>query len=271
MFELFRKKKELNLLIVEPTNEAKTALLSHKYPVEVLEIHNEFNTAADRLLLSANAIIAEASTKDAVKVTRLESLGFKQAAQVIELKPILEQAVLSKEQIELLRYYQQNYPFNKFITESQVEIICKKYNLVCGDVNRFKGFVPEKNLRDVEKFKLKETDTLFRVGSKNTYRNDSFNEYGKIDWDGGEQARRWSSRRSLVKEPLGLQICAPIKDMDMTDMTIENGYRMKEVVKHIPDPVVLQPVKGGYLILTMWADETFDPFKEPILLNEINN
>ena len=43
-------------------------------------------------------------------------------------------------------------------------------------------------------------------------------------------------------------------------------------LKEIPDPVVLQVVKGGALILTMWADEQFDPFTEPILRNdEINN
>lgn len=32
---------------------------------------------------------------------------------------------------------------------------------------------------------------------------------------------------------------------------IIEGYKLKE--KYIPDPVVLKPVKGGYLILTVWV------------------
>jgi hypothetical protein len=47
-------------------------------------------------------------------------------------------------------------------------------------------------------------------------------------------------------------------------MNFKNLFKEK---KHIPDPVVLQPVKYGYLCLTKWGAEAEDP----ILLNEINN
>ena len=50
----------------------------------------------------------------------------------------------------------------------------------------------------------------------------------------------------------------------MTNISIEDGYKLKQVYKDIPDPVVLQPVKGGYLILTAWGDEASDP----LVINE---
>ncbi len=35
----------------------------------------------------------------------------------------------------------------------------------------------------------------------------------------------------------------------------------------VPDPVILQPVKGGYLIVTAWGDEASDPD----IINPIHN
>ena len=53
--------------------------------------------------------------------------------------------------------------------------------------------------------------------------------------------------------------------MDISGLELKEGYKLEK--KFIPDPVVLQPVKGGYLILTAWGDEASDP----IVINEINN
>jgi len=52
----------------------------------------------------------------------------------------------------------------------------------------------------------------------------------------------------------GLQICAPIKDMNTS------GYERRghNLIKHIPDPIILQPIEGGYLIVTAWGDEASD-------------
>jgi hypothetical protein len=273
-------------------------IVNKLYPKEVLEIHNEFNIAADNLLLEANSIIAEAKSKDIEKVNRLEALGFKQVKQVVETKPLLEQAKLSQEQIEAVNYYKREYPFNKFITNKQVEDICKKYGLVCGDVSLFKGFVPEKNLKEIEKFKLKDKEKNVLIASNgwvfknaeikkknsywhiykrnetdkfryafqsndgiNFYANDTHNIFGYSHINNG---------RNFTIENNSLKICAPLKDMDTTGMDLTDGYKLEK--KFIPDPIVLQPVEFGFLILAMWADETFDPFTEPILRNDtINN
>ena len=53
--------------------------------------------------------------------------------------------------------------------------------------------------------------------------------------------------------------------MDISDLQLEEGYKL--VKKHIPDPVVLQPVKGGYLIITAWGDEASDPLVINPLMN----
>lgn len=263
------------------------------YPKEVLEIHNSFDTAAENILEEAKNILKEAETKDFKKLERLESLGFKQSKQVVELKPFQAKANLSKEQIELVHYYQKEYPFNKFITEEQVKEICHKYNLVCGDVDRFKGFVPEKNLKEIESFKLKSKEKNVLIASNGLifenaeirpahYTTGYFHIYKKgtnlfcfqsqdgEDFYGGLRDNPFNleikhEQSRFIINDNKLKICAPVKDMDISGLELKEGYKLEK--KHIPDPVVLQPVRGGYLVLAKWGQEANDP----ILANGIDN
>ncbi len=274
MLNIFKKKETIREGV--PEKECPS-----QYPKEVQEIHQEFNCAADQLVLEANKIIAEASTKNVDKVTRLESLGFKQAVQVTELKPLMEKAVLSNEQLDLLAYYKREYPLNKFITEEQVMTICHKYSLVCGDISRFRGFVPEKNLKQIEDFLFKyeimtkfvKDSALLTYGfAREFYTEKELKKMGWWDKNTSEYEAYKSnpelhcvhnkSRFKMEKQPL--KICAPIKDMDIRGLELKDGYKLE---RHIPDPVVLQPVQGGYLIITAWGDEASDP----LVVNEINN
>lgn len=312
MFGLFKnKKKENDVAIIGASSSGSiifnlTENYTKKYPNEVVIIHNEFENAADKLLIEANNIIKEAESKDINKVKRLESLGFTKTSQVVEIQPLMQKAELSKEQVELLNYYKREYPLNKFITEEQVRAICYKYNLVCGDVNRFKGFVPEKNLKEIESFKVKDNEKSltfievftyngtyvglfcgkdleirYRAGyyhiyskSEKNFYDYSFQQNSKILSEKGEFygidhknlfGLKDKGSFNIKIQNKNLQICAPVKDMDISGLELVEGYKLKEI--HIPDPVVLQPVKGGYLILTKWGDEASDP----ILQNEINN
>ncbi len=271
---------------------------TQNYPKEVLEIHNEFNTAADRILEEANQILKESEQKDFQKVDRLKALGFVKCNQVTELDPLKEKTNLSKEQIESVNYYKVQYPFNKFITTEQVEQICKKYGLLYGDVSLYKGFVPEKNLKEIESFKLKKEDIPYltvydRQGNMigaipkkdcgdeliTHFESSSDNFIYITELNGAplnytfrtphyEKYKHLSFVRATKEKP-SLKICAPLKDMDTTGMNLTDGFKLE---KEIPDPVVLQPVNQGFLIVTMWADEQFDPFTEPLLRNdEVNN
>jgi hypothetical protein len=244
--------------------EVATMERTSNYPTIVEEIHNEFETAADKLAESAKQIIAEARSKDASKVERLINLGFKHSNQVSEVKPLLEKAKLSEEQIKLLNDYAKKYPFNKFITEGQVEVVCKKYNLVCGEVDRYKGFVPEKNLREVERFSLKGNDgreIMYQYGSK----KQTLKEWYITNSEGFVKNNVIVDNNVFLGDVVGLKICAPVKEMDLQGLELKDGYKLEK--KHVPDPVVLQPVNGGYLIVTKWGDEASDP----LLTNPIEN
>lgn len=303
LLNLFKKQEQTKVLVIEDNERISTTVLlsSNSYPKEVQMIHHEFHTAADNLLLEANSIIEEARTKNVTKVHRLELLGFKQASQVTELKLLQQKAELSKEQLESLAYYQREYPFNKFITEEQVKTICHKYNLVCGDVSRFKGFVPEKNLSDIEKFSLKDNEKsnlfckslsreipdfilenaeiynekdyyfIVKFGEKRDFvlknyafqSNDGNYFYASDMYNIFNLKSKGDIRFEITNN--NLQICAPVKDMDISGLELKEGYKLTK--KHISDPVVLQPVKNGYLIITAWGDEASDP----LVVNQINN
>jgi hypothetical protein len=276
MFDLFKKKQP----IVASEN---------KYPEVVQQIHSEFFTASDRLLAEANAILEKAASVNTEKASMLKALGFVGTKEVVELENIKTEKEKSEALAKLIQKYSFKYPNNKFITEKEVESICKKYNLVCGDVGLYKGFVPGKNLEDIRKFK--ERHTFPSIAILRSYDNDSefyvnMDEYAKHDnvesfsnyisyyhirtnrhsfqqdssrFDGihfyGSAVCTDGEVRGGRLTVQTLKICAPIKDMDTTGMSLK-GYKLE---KHIPDPVVLQPVEGGYLIITAWGDEASDP------------
>lgn len=287
----FKKEKKVEVVAQPAIAMPEKTAVKNNYPAVVEEIHREFHSAGDVLLVEAQEILKKAQGTEIEKGKRMLSLGFKQAQQAEETGKILHKAAASKEVAELVRYYQVNYPNNKFITEEQVQAICFKYNLICGEVGRYKGFVPEKNLKEVEAFRAKDGDVpslLFdvvcdRVKLPSNQIDDSFlTEYGKSYFSRGvglnyayitactgrvelgstslfgEKCTIFNGNtfvKIINKEVHELQICAPVKDMDLTGMTIVDGYKM---IKHIPDSVVLQHVKGGYLILTAWGDEASD-------------
>lgn len=307
MFNIFGKKKQEPVIIGAGTSGLvpRSVLTQIKeYPAEVIMIHNEFNTAADNLLAEANKILIEAASKNISKVNRLEACGFKQSSEVSEIKPLMKKVEVSNEQIKMLEFYRQTYPFYKFITENQVTEICNKYNLVCGKTSDYKGFVPEKNLADIEKFlqiKFNENYLICRYTagpeSGETFYLDNAcikRSGGRLDYhhiyligskedeyafqsDGGKPYDFYATDtynlfglkhkghiRFDVEQGSGaLKICAPISKMNMTNKRVNsNGF-----VTEIPDPVVLKPVKHGYLIVTAWGDEASDP----LVINEINN
>lgn len=188
------------------------------------EIHKEWESAAERLLEETNRIISE-GTEDQEKVGLLTKFGFTKTKQYTDCKSANEKILSAKELARTIEKYRERYPSNKFVTDEIIEQICKKYDLVLGDVSQFKGFVPMTKLMDMDKFKVRNEDAI----TKSTY----------AMLNPGKQV------------PVPFKICAPIKDMD-TRGYVQKGHIM------FYDPVVLQPVHGGYLIVAMWGDEAND-------------
>jgi len=163
----------------------------------VEKIHNEIDTAQERLLFEARELINNISLniidKDKLiisKAERLEKIGFKESEEVKKaetIKKVLENnkniIIKSEQQAELLEYYSKTYPFHKFLTIDELDRICKKYKLVYAPVNKYKKSVPEKNLQDIENGKklldCDKQDFITRVYYKvyNWYNKKYKNEY----------------------------------------------------------------------------------------------
>lgn len=239
------------------------------YPKVVQQIHSEFMSAGDVLLKQANEVLQKASESVIQKGERLAKLGFVQTREAVNASKILKQKEISEATAKLVIHYQMRYPNNKFITEDQVEAICKKYNLICGPVGRYKGFVPEEKVRQMESFKILEEDSNdgyvifdpkeytydldkllaafpdckvplknFRVGDGwvRVYKNDN-NKYGEL-------VGKIYTYKEVSHE--GMFICAPKKDMDTKELSKIGALLAVVTQRSIPDPVVLKPVNGGY-------------------------
>lgn len=267
-----------------------------EYSEDIKKIHSEFLNASDVILQETKVILDSLNIKDRDKVQRLKNLGFNQAKQVKEINELIKQELISKKVSEKIQYYSQNYPFNKFITDEKIKEICTKYNLVFGDASLYTGFIPEKNLKEIENFKIKEVDRPLGYLDKGTgnISKDDFTDYGydycikrnnsafivtalnELDVYAPnsifkKECRQRFSTQSYVKfipsTDNNFKIVCPLKDINMKDQ-----QKINHIISEVPkDPIVLYPVQEGYLILTMWADETFDPSTEPDLFNEKNN
>lgn len=269
----------------------------NNYPEIVNVIHKEFNTVTERIVKEANEILTQVPISLIEKGKRLAKLGFHRTKEANDAYQLEEKSRITKEMAELVKYYQKHYPLNKFVDETSVKQICEKYGLVCGEISMFKGFVPEIKLTQIENFKLRQEDVPYAVlvnSSKNEvlsflcYDDINHSNYvdeeikkksyffvndnsGRLDDDSQRINHKFHPLIKMqhnicrVVHPekyIGLKICAPIKDME-----IPQGYQLQgHKIVHNPDPVVLQPVNGGYLIVAAWGDEASDE----IVVNPIN-
>ncbi len=223
---------------------------------ELIErIHTDFFTAGEKLLKEAKDIISKTSTELDGKIHKLDLMqkhgltGTEEYKQFSTQKSTLE---ARKKQEELIMYYGQKYPFYKFINDIHVSELCLKYGLVFGPIHLFHGFVPLEKLEQMESFKVDTVDCIMQERILINSFNNSTSGSMQQSFEQGTEKK-------------GFMICAPKKDMDMRMMQVSaDGYTLEREFK---DPVVLQPVKGGYLIVCAWGAEASDP----IVVNNINN
>jgi hypothetical protein len=248
-----------------------------KYPKIVERIHTEFMTAGDILLKEAECILAKSLESDIEKGLLLKKLGFSESPEAKASEKILQEKEDALELAHLISSYNQHYPNNKFITPDQVARICDKYNLVCGPVDRYRGFVPKDKLKQISEFILKpehkepdkirvtgfsfphaqdrEIGILKKINPKMIFPCDTMNQRGTLSAYGVEVNVDQYDRISTPE----LLICAPKKDMNMKGLSKVGAMFAMLVTVQVPDPVVLKPVKGGYLVVAAWGDEASDP------------
>ncbi len=256
---------------------------------QIQEIHETFFTEVQRL--EQQAKVKEDETPEDPKLLekaeRLRKLGFdttkesrKAQEEEARLMNVRSRNFNKEKMIEAIRYFQIKYPQYKFITEESVKKICKKYGLIYGPVGKYKGDVPEKNLRQIEEFNIHPEDKVWvRYLRDTSVMGRGPVSIGIADY---EDVKRWEEEQKISDLPPAvirmrndeyyeedpLEIAAPKDDFDTQDMEIED-YKLTQ--KSIPDPVVLQPVQHRlekyYLIVTAWGDEASDPY----VVNEKNN
>lgn len=230
---------------------------------EVIEaIHNEFNCAGELLLKEAIEINSSIKTQNE-KAELLLKLGFKETAEAKQHISDKNKKAMSETLINYINEYRIEYPNYKFITIEMVQEICSKYNLVYGDISLYKGFVPMKNLKQIEKFSLKEKHYIYveyYTDRTRIYRTLTIKEYLRYK----DPNNPWYNHQPTGISNSSFVICAPAKDMNI-DRTRQEIKDFKII--DIPDPVVLKEIPGGYLIITAWGDESTDE----LVVNHTNN
>lgn len=275
---LFQPAKE------EPYFADAMEIVTNKYPKVVQEIHHEFLTAGDKLLASANEIIANTNITNEAKSQRLKDLGFFNTKEVLETSEQIKKKEDQQKIALAISEFRKDFPNHKFITKDAVMSICKKYDLVLGLSGQFKGFIPNKNLTDIEMFfkdhPKEEFEYFMGYSNHGSFEHKiTEKEYSSYQYQKEYENKVMLEQKTFVTRGLHnssyrpyyrksktiLSICAPLKDMDT------KGYTLKDriLVKEVPDPIVLLPKKhtngvDGYIIITAWGDEA----RDPLVLNE---
>lgn len=249
----------------------------NKYPKVIQQIHEEFNTAADKLVQEAQELINVGFDKN--KLISLQEHGFTNTKEYKVNSKIIGDANKRKDVLSAINEYKKIFPQYKFITEEQVLTICKKYSLIHGDIKDYTGFVPSKNLQDISTFrkelmfdgpKLRNLDPIANVYIR--YKNNVYHVKKSlkkssnlltlyvaalISYDMYVDGYEHTAREITTE----YSICAPAKDMNLSlrDKIMSFLGQVTFLRLAPKDPVVLRRVPYGFLVVTAWGDEAEDP------------
>ncbi len=236
----------------EPTITKTTAAM-------IEEIHEAFNTAHLAILEEANEFLDSFDKEQLKRGERLQKLGFTRMQEAQDAHMLRDEFAKKEDTAKNVIYYDNKYPLNKFITREKALEICKKYNLLLGEAQLYIGSIPEKNLKEIENFKLKKDDYLFF--SYEIMQTKKYFSKGNMDAVDFELA---CDDKLLRFTREGFSIIAPPSHFNKTGYSV-NDYEL--IKDEVPDPIVLQRVPGGYLIVSAWGEEASDPD----VTNKINN
>lgn len=224
------------------------------------QIHDDVYSAQDSLLKEAEEILSKPSQYDGDAETRLNKLaelGFGRAEEVVKYKAEKASRESHAESKKLIDTYKQKYPLYRFITEEAVKVICDKYQLLLANAGDYIAEIPVKNQNEIINFSFFESD--FRSPISAWGMMDIVMPSFDFDPITGRMRSYYEPKKEKKKDPnkkisgKNLSIVAPAHKLNIEGREIE-GHVLK-----IKDPIVLQPVIGGYLIVTSWGLEASDP------------
>lgn len=266
--------------------------------VIVQQIHDEIDQAQDNLLAEAKKIIYEKEKEFGENVEekskRLALLGFMKSEVVRQADGLVK----TKQDAELIGYYKQNYPFQKFITESEMNRICEKYNLIYAPVGNYIKDVPEKNIKEIENALLLKSEDIPIDPMYVKEFSFLYTDKEKIEWfeaNVGYETdistdQRFSGRvggrgttfmtfstpmlgldiRSITQvDRQGLFIAAPESHFDLSlfRKTGKFAFMNFTVIAPVKDPIVFRYCRGGIQIISKWGLEA----KDELVVNPIEN
>ena len=250
------------------------------YSPEVMEIHNKFNTASDKLLKKAEDILAKQVEENGEKIDRLKSFGFTKTKDNTAKEDDKKQKDYQQKLIEAINFFRIKYPNYKFIPEKQAQKICKKYGLVLGGVDQYKGFVPDKNLHEIERFFEKHPEARY------TYIKSGGDLIGRgiIGWatNGETSATKEEYDAFMYKESqeklaeLGIEAAKPeIKAQEVFKPFSDNLKSAKDMMNEylaIPktEPYGLHSIKGRQTGRSLFYDELYRYYMPSYLSERIH-
>lgn len=244
----------------------------------VAEIHSEVDSAQDRLLKEAYTLLESIPVNNAAQISRrLKVLGFENSSNVVESDKVSAEKQSALDRAGMISYYKQSYPFLKFLTEDELDRICKKYDLIYMPVQNYIGEVPEKNLIEIENSQsIKQVD----LPEDKTWTDVIYYSYNyKNGWPltiPGNITDRWDAERyirtinkdasnningvrTFREKRGGLFICAPKSKF--------KGKSKAITFTESKDPIVFRYVRGGVQVLTKWGIEGRD---ESLVVDKLN-
>jgi hypothetical protein len=227
--------------------------------VSAEQIHQEILTVSNSILTKKVAEIEELESRmkmDKYELQVLRDHGFVSVPSVVENREI-ESEVLSRQAIvEALQHYRDLYPQNPFVSSDDLQKIMEKYDLVMGWPEIFKSDIPEKNRAEIAAFKVHEstktTETQRGYLTTKPFTVIYDNHYGS-----SKEVYTTANYHSIV-------VVGKQADFDMEKRFIDRSRQISE--KHeayypprpkfdARDPIVLQSVRYGYLVVTAWGEE----------------
>lgn len=252
-----------------------------KTPLEIVkEIHQKVLTSGERCLQELKVVEASTMMQDYDLIQKMEARGFGKTKEIVEKKAELEKNKLSLERAKNVKHYGLHY-VQKYIPFEDMEAICKEYNLIMGADKHYIGSIPTRSQLEIVNFKLRDEDIIYQKGvfksissslDGNTRTSQGTIEWSEIEKDQymhetkrGTELIQNNNRTHYITNADYFILCAP-KEMFELEGVIVDGVQMKEVIeiKEIHDPICLQPVRNGFLVVAVWGEElAIEAMKNP--------
>lgn len=236
-------------------------------PLEVVqEIHRKVLTSSDDCLKEAKSILSKAENHDIELYEKMKQRGFGNAKEIKENEEMIKKQAEARSRARLIEDYAIRYPHKKFISTEEMDAICKQYNLILGADQHYTGSIPTRSMREIVDFKLNPVDEIYYEGKWRAIESMKLDKTkGVIDWkeidkesymqktDGGKNLVQNNKRTHYISNRDYVMVAAPQSMFEIEGMVIEKG-QLKKVVE-VDDPVCLQPVRFGYIVVAVWGEE----------------